>query len=121
MITNLSYNRIKLFHFVKNNKQLGFDMRKARAAKEILVTRTLLKQEIDRVREEHLTALYNIIKVFELLTGTIFSDANGTADIAAESDESHWEKFVQQTYGCLRDDPIERGSQGEFELREAME
>lgn len=25
-----------------------------------MVTRSLLKQEIDRVREEHLTALYNI-------------------------------------------------------------
>ena len=35
-----------------------------------MVTRTLLKQEIDRVREEHLTALYNIIKVFALPAGT---------------------------------------------------
>lgn len=35
-----------------------------------MVTRSLLKQEIDRVREEHLTALYNIIKVFALPAGT---------------------------------------------------
>ena len=24
----------------------------------------------------------------------------------------------RETYGCLRDDPIERGDQGEYELRE---
>uniref|UniRef100_UPI004057B642 hypothetical protein n=1 Tax=Candidatus Electronema sp. TaxID=2698783 RepID=UPI004057B642 len=26
----------------------------------------------------------------------------------------------RETYGCLRDDPIERGDQGEYELREDM-
>jgi hypothetical protein len=100
----------------------GHDMRKSTAKKEILITRALLKQEIDRVREEHLTALYNIIKVFELPAGTLVSDAkSGPADTAAASGELNWEKFIQETYGCLKDDPIKRGSQGEFELREAIE
>jgi len=27
---------------------------------------------------------------------------------------------VHSTYGCLSDDPLERGEQGEFEIREAM-
>ncbi len=97
-------------------------MRKSTAKEAILVSRTLLKQEIDRVREEHLTALYNIIKVFELPAGTLVSDvADGTADTPAAPDGPHWEKFIKKTYGCLKDDPIERGSQGEFELREAIE
>lgn len=26
--------------------------------------------------------------------------------------------LTRETYGCLRDDPIERGDQGEYELRE---
>jgi hypothetical protein len=94
-------------------------MRKSIAKEAILVTRTLLKQEIDRVREEHLTALYNIIKVFELPAGTLVSDAeDGTADTP---DGLNWEKFIKETYGCLKKDPIERGSQDEFELREAIE
>lgn len=41
-------------------------------------------------------------------------------DTTAASDELNWEEFIQETYGCLKDDPIERGSQGEFELREAI-
>ncbi len=82
-------------------------MRKSTAKKELLVTRTLLKQEIDRVREEHLTALYNIIKVFEFPAGTLISDTeDGTADTAAAPGGLNWEKFIQETYGCLKDDPI---------------
>ena len=95
-------------------------MKKSTAEKKILVTRTLLKQEIDKVREEHLIALYNIIKVFELPAGTLVSDADSMADTSVAFDELNWEEFIQETYGCLKDDPIERGSQGEFELHEAM-
>ena len=100
----------------------GHDMRKSTAKKELLVTRALLKQEIDRVREEHLTALYNIIKVFEFPAGTLISDAkDGTADTTVASDGLNWEKFIQKTYGCLKDNPIKRSSQGEFEVREVIE
>ena len=62
------------------------NMRKAGSPQGIHVTRALLKQEIDRV-QEHLAALCNIIKVFELPAGTIFSDMDGTAGTASESDE----------------------------------
>jgi len=31
------------------------------------------------------------------------------------------EKVIADTYGCLADDPIERGDQGQYEIREAME
>ncbi len=79
-----------------------------------MVTRALLKEEIDKVQEEYLTALYNIIKVFELPSGTVIS----VQDITAKID---WKDFIEQTYGCLMDDPIERGVQGEYEIREAIE
>ena len=29
--------------------------------------------------------------------------------------------FFEETFGSLRDDPIERGAQGEYEIREAIE
>jgi hypothetical protein len=82
-----------------------------------MITRHLLKREIDKVRDEHLTALYNIMKVFELPAGEIILDA----DIAPTETVTNWDRFIQETYGCLRDDPIERGSQGEYELREDMQ
>jgi len=31
------------------------------------------------------------------------------------------EKVIADTYGCLADEPIERGDQGQYEIREAME
>ncbi|MCI5157920.1 MAG: hypothetical protein D3906_05665 [Candidatus Electrothrix sp. AUS1_2] len=96
-------------------------MRKSKTAEGILVTRALLKQEIDKVQEENLAVLYNIIKVFGMPVGTIVADAGEMTDTASASAELNWEEFIQETYGCLKDDPIERGSQGEFELREAME
>jgi hypothetical protein len=30
------------------------------------------------------------------------------------------EEFVQKTFGCLKDDPIERDNQGDFPLREDL-
>lgn len=83
-----------------------------------MVTRNLLKQEIDRVREEHLTALYNIIKVFALPAGTILSASDGTAEPA--TDRSNREKFIEKTYGCLKDDSIERGRQGGCQCKETI-
>jgi hypothetical protein len=84
-----------------------------------MITRCLLKKEIDKVREEHLTALYNIIKVFGLPDGTVLPDSGIAAE--SDSDSSDWDRFIRETYGCLRDDPIERGNQGEYELREELQ
>ena len=82
-----------------------------------MITRHLLKKEIDKVREEHLTALYNIIKVLGLPEGAVLPGA----DLDTVTGSSDWEKFIRETYGCLQDDPIERGSQGEYEIREEMQ
>lgn len=35
--------------------------------------------------------------------------------------KSDWHSFLQQTYGSLADDPIERWDQGEYEEREPIE
>ena len=77
-----------------------------------MITRHLLKREIDKVRDEHLTALYIIIKAFKLPAGESIFDA----DAARSETGLNWERFIQETYGCLQDDPIERGSQGEYEF-----
>lgn len=85
-----------------------------------MVTRDLLKEEIDKVQEEYLTALYNIIKVFELPIGTVVTASDFETNIATKIKKSDWNDFIEETYGCLKDDPIERGPQGEYEIREAI-
>ena len=32
-----------------------------------------------------------------------------------------WHDFIDKTYGCLADDPIERNPQGEYPIREELE
>lgn len=34
---------------------------------------------------------------------------------------SDWHEFLQETYGSLRDTPLERAPQGEYEEREPLE
>ena len=35
-------------------------------------------------------------------------------------EERQWHEFIESTYGCLKDDPIDRGTQGMYEIREEM-
>lgn len=37
-----------------------------------------------------------------------------------EMTQEEWEKFINETSGSLADDPIERGDQGEFEVRDEI-
>ncbi|MBF0351504.1 MAG: hypothetical protein HQM11_10765 [SAR324 cluster bacterium] len=86
-----------------------------------MVTRELLKSEIDRVKDEHLIALYNIIKVFELPEGSILPDSGIKPNEIETTQYPDWHHFIETSYGCLRDDPIERASQGNYETRETIE
>lgn len=38
-----------------------------------------------------------------------------------EEKRGEWHDFIEQTYGCLADDPITRYSQGEYTQRETLE
>jgi hypothetical protein len=40
--------------------------------------------------------------------------------VVKTSEELGWSTFIEQTSGCPADDPIERGSQGEYEIREEV-
>ena len=71
------------------------------------VTRALIKSEIDKVRDEHLSVLFRIVQALE--------EPSPRAELAAPT--SDWKQFVAETYGSLATDPIARGDQGEFEVR----
>ncbi len=78
-----------------------------------MVTREQLRAELDEVEEEDLDILHRIIMA---LAG---SPSKPVAEAPDEPIE--WCRFIQDTYGCLADDPIEKGDQGRYEMREAVE
>jgi len=73
-----------------------------------MVTKELIKTEVDKVRDENLEALYAIVKALE-------------EPEPAPGGEESWQQFVASTYGSLADAPIERGAQGQFEARAPLE
>lgn len=75
-----------------------------------MISRKLLKSEIDKGKSEHLELLYGIIKLLE----------NGAA-VAEPDTDLAWHEFVATTYGSLSDAPISRGEQGHYESRETIE
>lgn len=82
-----------------------------------MITREILKSEIDNVQDEYLIALYKIIKTFEHsneLDG--FEPREGNR----QTKQEEWHKFLDKYAGCLADSPIERGDQGHFEQREEL-
>lgn len=73
-----------------------------------MVTKELLKAEIDKVPQEHLGVLYKIVRALE-------------EPVNEELDEASWKAFIAETYGSMADAPIERGDTGSFAIREPFE
>ncbi len=85
-----------------------------------MITKEFLKKEIDKIQDEYLYVLYKIIKTFEYTpeAKSLLSDNFSVGDKKDNIEE--WLAFVNETYGCLADDPIERGEQGAYEVRETL-
>ncbi len=86
-----------------------------------MISKERLKREIDQVQDQYLDVLYRIIQVFEYSSEPEKHLYGNVSEITKPETEQEWLTFIEQTYGCLADDPIERGEQGEFEMREAIE
>lgn len=85
-----------------------------------MITKETVKSEIDQIQDQYLETLYHIIKAFKYAPESNQSDLEGEFGKNADEEKREWISFVKNTYGCLSDDPIERGKQGEFEIREAI-
>jgi len=79
-----------------------------------MITRELVKAEIDNVQDKYLEVLYRIIQALMSPLDLVAVAPQSTVDTL------NWQKFIEDTYGCLADDPIERGEQGEYEVREII-
>jgi len=73
-----------------------------------MVTRELIKEELEKVPKENLGILFKIVKALEEPTG------------GQDGDEG-WPEFVAATYGSLAGAPMERGDQGDYDSRLPLE
>jgi hypothetical protein len=74
-----------------------------------MVTKDLIKSEIDKVQDEYLPALYRIVKALE------------PAAAAPADDREDWRTFIAETYGSTAAAPLKREDQRVAEVREPME
>jgi hypothetical protein len=74
-----------------------------------MITKQLIKSQIDFIPDQYPEVLYKIIKALQ---------TSNQIDIAEKNSKIYWKQFVKETYGCLSDDPVERGEQYVYEIRE---
>ncbi len=85
-----------------------------------MITKQLIKQEIDNVPNEHLPVLYRIVLA---LGDEIDAELGRPSEIRRsqhKGDGNQWRDFVARIYGCMADAPIERHAQGRYESREDL-
>ncbi len=83
-----------------------------------MISRQILKEEIDKVQESYLYVLYRIIKLFENPGWLRDLEMN---KYKVKEKENDWYQFLKKYAGCLANDPIVRGEQGQFEVRETFD
>lgn len=76
-----------------------------------MVTRELIKNEIDQLHEHYLDIVYRFVRALI---------PRSTTKSAHNQGES-WEEFLQNNYGIFSDDPLVREPQGTLEIREELE
>ena len=79
----------------------------------MLLTKDILKQEIDYVHDDYIGILYSVIKAFEYPAPRPPS--------RLPTSQQQWEDFLDECVGCLADAPINRGDQGTYEHRIALQ
>lgn len=66
-------------------------------------------------------------RTVELLEGVPYQDKVAVIvtfleeEPVSEQATLSWHDFIKETHGCLADDPIERGPQAKYEIREVIE
>ena len=79
----------------------------------MVITKDILKQEIDRIQEEYVDILYDVIKAFERPARQVPS--------THPSSHEQWEAFLDKFAGCFAEAPLCRGKQGTYEVRDTLQ
>jgi len=85
-----------------------------------MVTKERLKREIDKVQEGYLDALFQVIQAFEYAPPPSLHNTSLVKSESHDDSMEEWRTFVNTTYGSLASDPITRGQQGVYEVREVI-
>ena len=85
-----------------------------------MITRERLKEEIDKVQDSYLDVIFHIVQSFECAPPIQNFNTRSSSPKSSENALKKWHAFVESTYGILASDPIERGSQGKYEVRETI-
>ena len=85
-----------------------------------MITRERLKEEIDRVQDSYLDVIFHIVQSFEYAPPVQNFNTRSSLSKSTDNTLEKWRAFVESTYGILASDPIKRGSQGDYEIREAI-
>jgi hypothetical protein len=81
-----------------------------------IITKQNIKDEIDKIKDDDLLTIYRIVQA---LVKTPSLPPLGKQN--ESNQKTSWIAFVDNMYGCVSDDPIKRGKQNEFEIRETLE
>lgn len=80
-----------------------------------MTTKDLLKSKIENIREDYLGVLLRVMNSLESRSSRFKRRSR-----KAQLQENDWLDFIEQTYGCISADPLERKEQGDYEIREPM-
>jgi|GEM_PF-907273 len=80
-----------------------------------MTTKELLKSKIENIREDYLSVLLRVMNSLESRSGRFKRPSRKDHLLKNE-----WLDFIEQTYGCLSVNPLQRGEQGNYEIREPM-
>jgi len=83
-----------------------------------MITKERLKLEIDKVQDDYIDILFNIIKTLEYAPFTHQKTSTPLTTVVHDVSTQDWLGFIETTYGSLGADPIARGDQGSYDLRE---
>jgi hypothetical protein len=102
------YSKLNAFAFIKEG------------VNTIMITKERLKREIDKVQDGYLDALFQVIQAFEYAPPPHLRTTPLDASESHDDTMQEWRTFIEKTYGSLASDPITRGEQGAYEVREAI-
>ncbi|HPQ39541.1 MAG TPA: hypothetical protein PLV45_04135 [bacterium] len=81
-----------------------------------MINKQQIKDEIDNVKDEDLLIVYRIVQALAKTPSMESSPKR-----VKSKRRANWYKFLDNMFGCMSDDPIVRGTQGEIETRDAIE
>lgn len=79
----------------------------------MVITKEILKQEIDYIQDEYIDVLYTVIKAFE-------HPVRKTSPTPPLSHD-HWATFLEKFAGSFADTSLQRGEQGTYEVRDTLQ